>query len=203
MELFNSVGSALGKYAIQNKVLSVISLGPQPAKDLTAPTPELFNSLGVVFVSYAQKQHMGGCSEHQGCTATLSPASNAAQESKFSDLELFNSVARALVMYALKNNIPLDIQIGPQPTRDLTTPTPELFNAFGGAIMTYAQRHHMGGCSESQGCTLTLSPSVIDRIQVWIESILGNGDLVTVPCFGILMLLVCVALRVTQRHPRA
>ncbi len=98
LELFKSVGSALGKYAIQNKIGLVIHIGPQPARYLTPPTPELFNLLGVALLSYGQKHHMGGCSVDQSCQATIDPPSNAAQESISSDVELLNSVGRALAI---------------------------------------------------------------------------------------------------------
>ena len=72
LELINSVVSVLGAHAFKYNIGPKITIGPQPARDLTTPGPELFNSLGSAILAYAQKhQGWGTCTEDQSCNLTL------------------------------------------------------------------------------------------------------------------------------------
>lgn len=82
--------------------------------------------------------------------------SSATKEVTPADRELLYSVFDVLGAYASKHNLGPEIAIGPQPTRDLTISTPELFNSLGVVLLTYAQTHEgWGTCDVDDSCTYT------------------------------------------------
>ena len=70
-ELLFLVYDALEAYASKHNLGLEITIGQQPTKDLTISTPELFNSLGVVLLTYVQTHTgWGTCTVDDSCTHT-------------------------------------------------------------------------------------------------------------------------------------
>ena len=69
LDLLESLRDALEAYAFKHNLGTNITIGAQPASDLTISTPELFNSLGVVFLTYVQTHEgYGTCTPDDMCT---------------------------------------------------------------------------------------------------------------------------------------
>ena len=69
VELLKTVVDVLGAYAHKYNIGTEITIGAQPARDLTVATPKVFNSLSVVVLTYLQTyQTWGTCTEDKPCT---------------------------------------------------------------------------------------------------------------------------------------
>ena len=68
VELLKSVTRVLSDYALKFNIGTEMVIEAQPARDLTVATPKVFNSLGVVLLTYAQRyQAWGTCVPDKAC----------------------------------------------------------------------------------------------------------------------------------------
>ena len=68
VELLESVTGVLSAYALKYNIGTEMIIKAQPARDLTIATPKVFNSLGVVLLTYAQRyQAWGACRPDMAC----------------------------------------------------------------------------------------------------------------------------------------
>ncbi len=68
VELLKSLTGVLSAYALKYNIGTKMVIGAQPARDLTVATPKVFNSVGVVLLTYAQRyQAWGTCVPDKAC----------------------------------------------------------------------------------------------------------------------------------------